>query len=542
MTIDVQTAPPSPARHAREHGVARARVVRVTLAVGGFVALVALLDAASLHAVVGNSDGATVVLEGQAMSTGNALLHHWSLSLDSFWTIDALFYTVAVPLAGVTPALLSWVPAVIAAVVVVSAALTARSGHRGAPAVAAMVTVAALLALPGHVLADYFLQGPLHVGTALWCLLAFAALRRGRFGWGWAAAVVLFAGGVLGDFQTAVMGMLPALCAGVVAGLRTRRWRRAVPTATAPVAGAALALVVRAVTLAVGTFGVTSAHPTATGLRLVSNLGLVATWGARMLGVGGGGGGDGGVPSPLELVHVVGAAVVVAGVAVAAVRLAAGVLPGHAAPAGPPEAWHLEDLLLFGLVGDLVLFVTLTYSPDQDFSRYLTAAVIFGAVLGARLVARAVAAATPRRRWRMGVVGVVVVAAFGAGVGFTLRAPQPRRPVTQLVHFLEAHGLDHGVGDYWSASLTTVSSDGTVTVRPVIADPTGHIGRYDRQSDQTWYRDGSFEFLVYDTAMPWGGITPVSARHTFGPVAHTYRVGTYRVLVWAHLVVVHGTG
>jgi hypothetical protein len=193
-------------------------------------------------------------------------------------------------------------------------------------------------------------------------------------------------------------------------------------------------------------------------------------------------------------------------------------------------------------VGDLALFLTLTYSGDQDLSRDLTGAVIFGSVLGARLVARVVASATARERWRYGLLGAVVVASLAAGVGFTLATPQPHRPVTQLVHFLEAHHLDRGVGDYWSASLTTVSSDDAVTIRPVIADGTGHIGRYDRQSELTWYQHGSFEFLVYDTALAWGGITPASARHSFGPVARTYRVGTYRVLVWSHRLVVRGTG
>src|ERR1700722_10838730 len=63
---------------------------RVPFTVGvvliGLPALVALFYVASVHSLAGDSDGATVVLEGQAMSGGHVMLHGWALSLDSFWS------------------------------------------------------------------------------------------------------------------------------------------------------------------------------------------------------------------------------------------------------------------------------------------------------------------------------------------------------------------------------------------------------------------------------------------------------------------------
>src|SRR5271154_6056723 len=47
------------------------------------------LDDAARHAFAGNSDGATVVLEGVALRHGHLLLNGWNLSFDSFWGIDA---------------------------------------------------------------------------------------------------------------------------------------------------------------------------------------------------------------------------------------------------------------------------------------------------------------------------------------------------------------------------------------------------------------------------------------------------------------------
>ena len=104
--------------------------VGAPVAVIGFAGLVALLTVASYHAFIPNSDGATVVLEGQSMGTGNLLLRHWALSHDSFWTVDAPFYAIAVLVAGVRPRCCI-VPAVMAASVVLTGSLLARHGRRG---------------------------------------------------------------------------------------------------------------------------------------------------------------------------------------------------------------------------------------------------------------------------------------------------------------------------------------------------------------------------------------------------------------------------
>src|SRR5208283_1980905 len=109
----------------------RPRRLGVTvLAVAAVVGLFVLLYAVSEHAGPGGSDGATVVLEGQAIAHGNILLRGWSMSLDSFWTIDALWYLVVGLLWGVQPALIHAVPALIATAVIVMAVLMAVEERR----------------------------------------------------------------------------------------------------------------------------------------------------------------------------------------------------------------------------------------------------------------------------------------------------------------------------------------------------------------------------------------------------------------------------
>ena len=124
------------------------------------------------------------------MGTGNFTLSGWALSLDSFWTVDAVVYMLVELVTGIRGMLIFLVPAMIAASVVVVSALLARDGRRGIAGVAAVTTVVVVLGLPSHALANVFLRGPLHVGTALLSLCAFAGLRSGRIGWGWVAAVL----------------------------------------------------------------------------------------------------------------------------------------------------------------------------------------------------------------------------------------------------------------------------------------------------------------------------------------------------------------
>jgi len=505
---------------------------RIAVAAGaitaGFALLVVLLYVTALHASLPDSDGATVVLQGQVMSAGNLTLHGWGLSLDPFWTVDALFYTVIERFTGMQPYLLYLVPAIIAALVIIVGAALARGRRRGLAGVAAAVTVVALLALPSHALGAFFLRGPLHVGTALWCLIAFAGLRSGRFGWGWAIAVVFFAIGTLGDVETVVFGLLPAIAAGLVAMARTRRRRAGLPEVSAAGLAVVGAWLIREAAVFVGTYSIKTGHPRSTLAQMPGNVKYLVPWFANMLGVGNGSG----VAWPVQVVHVVGLAVVLAGVAAALVALVRGVVKGTPAEPGGAEPWRLDDLLVLAFFADLVVFIGLTLGNFPDFMRELTVAVIFGAVLAGRWVGRLADAVSSPRLRRGGVIaGLAVIAVFAAGLGLNIAAPRPVRTYDQLARFLAAHHLTQGLGDYWSSSIVTVTTGGTIAVRPVFYKQ-GLMIRYHRQSSGIWYTGQTFQFLVYNPATPWQGVDAANAATAYGPIAHTYDVGTYRVLVW----------
>lgn len=579
LPVDLRALPPQwHPLHARKRRPAHrtAKVVAVGAALAGLAALLYFL---SVRSEPPSSDGATIVLEAKAVANGNLALKGWSLSFDSLWTLDVPVYVLAVALSGARSLLLEAVPAAIAASAVVAAAWVARSGRRGAPAVVAACATVSLLGLPSHTLAIFLLKGGLHVTTALWCLLAFAALRRGRFGWGWLASVALFATALLGDLLALAFGVVPACLAGLVAMARARSWRAGAAPVSAALAGSALAAGSRELADAIGSFSLVHVQSDVQLHKMLANAKALPANLAHLLGAGAGFYGTGGVPGALQSAHVAGLLVVVVALVASFGALVHGAATGgpastggsrvddgtgapraHGAPfagrgpvavshrpgtrpSSPAPGWRLDDMVLLGALGSLFAYVALARSANPAYSRYLTPAVIFGAVLAGRLLGRLTSAARLSLKPRAAMaLGAVLIGCFAAGTGLQLAQPTPPQATARLATFLAQHDLRAGLGDYWCSSVVTVQSGGKVVVRPVIANAHGRLVRYARQTSAGWYAGHDFGFFVFNTTQSFGGASQRSAARTFGPPSRTMSFGPYRVLIWPHPVEVSPVG
>jgi hypothetical protein len=506
--------------------------------VAGLAGLVVLLYATSAHDRAGTSDTATVILEGQAIAAGHLLLHGWTLTFASYWTSDATFYAAAVGFGGLRPGLLYAGPAVIAALVIAAGVFIAREGRRGAPALVGGAAVVALLAFATPALAFYLVGRGFHVGTALYALVVFAALRRGRFGWGWALAVVLLALGMLGDLLLVAYAVGPLFLAGLVAALRQRRWRSGLADVSAAAASLCTAGLARWLFVTLGAFTSRPALSLVSSGQMFTNLKNLPTYWADLIGLTNGLVSSGGVPLVLRAVHAVGAVCVLACLLAALASLVIGVVmrrPGEPS-AGEPELWRLEDILLIAMFCSVVPFVVFA-GPDGAGARYLVASVVFASVLTGRTVARVWSKLPTGRPVRgLAILGMAVSLGYAAGLGYALAGPEPPNRVSSLAAWLEAHGLRSGIGDYWAASITNVESSGAVTVRPVTAGG-GEVRPMTSLSCASWYAGQHFQFLVYETPHV-ADVDMKSATRTYGAPKHIYVIGSFRVLVWGHRLTV----
>ena len=274
----------------------------------GFVGVAVLLYFTSAYFHAATSDSATIALEGQSVANGQLLLHGWDLTFASYWTSNALIDAAVVSFAGLGSAVLYAGPAVVGAVVVVAGAFLVREGRRLWAVVAGITAVVALLVCGVPAMEFFFVGHGFHVGTIAYALVAFAALRRTRAGWGWALAVVALAAGILGDLLMIAYGVMPIFLAGLLgARSQARPWTRTVE-ATAAAAGLALAGVARLVFIALGSFTAGSGLSFASPAQMLTNLGHVPAYGAGLLGLGSAVDTSGGLPAQLGAMHDLGLA------------------------------------------------------------------------------------------------------------------------------------------------------------------------------------------------------------------------------------------
>jgi hypothetical protein len=499
----------------------------------GFAACVVFLTLVARHTRFGSSDNANALLAGQAMFRGNPLLRDWELPTNSYWLIDLPVFGLASVLFGVREVLLHAVPAAVAVTAIIVASGVAPMGLRLSRRwwVGAGV-VFILLGLPHLYLVLFVLQGPHHLATALFCLIAFALLAGSGLGRPrWVAGTILLAITVHSDAVAIGFGIVPIAGAGLLDAMRTRRLAALAAPLAAAVGATVGALLLGFLLHLAGGFTL-RADPPPYVVAWRENLRATPTILGGLLGVLSHGGLAGGA----LVAHAVGAALFAGGIVLTLLRSLAGLIrPSRPkGPAGslrscrPSPAW-LDDVLLIGCAGGIAVFALLTRPGHQVLNaRYVLPSLLFGAVLTAR---RTIETTARIPAPALAAAGIALGAAYLTTPLATVRNPVPVNPTVAMVDWLKARNLDRGYGPYWVAGLATVSGRGVVAVRPVIA-VEGRLKANTGFASRRWFEgDQPFRFVVLDAARP-DGVDEQVAVAAFGVPIQAHDVGPYRVLVW----------
>jgi hypothetical protein len=510
--------------------------VRIPIQLIGASVLIAYLYILGLHIHWGNADLVRGLLQGADMARGNLLLSHWYSGPDSYWTIDLPAFTSAIMMVGSKVALLHVVSAVFWASLITAGAFIAATGLHRLSKWVSITALFLILGLPNLELTRYLAPTMVHVGTIVFTLLAFIGLRRGQFGLGWAAATILFTAGALGDPLIVAFGLVPAILAGILISVKARRWNQGISTISAPLVALTLTYIVRTIAEQLGTYALV---PGSSNLRPIStmihNVPQAATTGVSLLGLGRSLS-TSGVPQWLEISRMFGVAVVVLGLLFGTVQMLSGVgriesqEVAHRIFWIDPAGSRLNDLLILGFFGSVASYVAL--SSDSGGARYLTSGIVFGSILGAMFIGRLFRLVNSRKVGRAFIgVGLLLTFGYGACIGDVMAQPVPTVAYAQLGRFLESHGLDRGLGDYWSSAPITVFTGGRVKVRQVAPSSAGSLTPYLNLSKSTWY-EGRFQFLVCNLNQASGTSLYQASHFPFYRVAHTYAFGSFRIIVW----------
>jgi hypothetical protein len=534
----------------------RHRAVRPRLALAaGFAAAAIALFACYLRqsrTISVGSDGASQALQAWDLLHGNLLLRGW-------WVTDVSFYTTELPQYGLIELarglgadVIHVAGAMTYTLLVLAAALLAR-GRTAGPAGIARALVAAGIMLapslgPGT---QTLLLSPDHAGTGVPLLLLFLLIDRGlaRRGRRTAAArwgVPLLAGlglaaTALADALTVFVAVIPLVLVGslrLADAARDGGWRPALAARRDEAALVAAAVLAVPAELAVA--GLIRAHGgwQVNGLRTaLASAGQLAGH-ARLAGEG-----------LLELFGAdVFAASGLAGTALAAVHLAGFALAvlGAAATARRFRGADLvEQVLLTGIAIDLAAYVAGVQAVNILSTREIAPVLPFAAVLAGRrlggCLTASTASAAARTAARTAVTTAlgVVLALYGAGLGYAAVQPAAAPQYAALARWLRAHHLTHGLSGYHQANIVTLATGGRVTLRAVTAGRDGRLAAYTWNASAAWYdparQAATFLVLTVPGAPPAAGSAGLTARQAaavFGRPARRYRYQAYLILVW----------
>ena len=483
-----------------------------------------------------NSDGASQALQGWDMLHGNLLLHGWITGDVTYYTTEVPEYMLVELAHGLNADAVHVAAALTYTLAMLLVALLAVGKTTGREAVARAAISAGIMIAPQLDAGTYaLLNSPDHLGTSVPVLLAWLIVDRARPRWYVPVVVgLILAWAQIADVLVLYVAVLPLAIVCAFRVLRARVWLRqplasqryeialAVAAVAAGMAGLAAPHVLQAIGGETQVQVATQLSPLNVifwhNLR-VTGICLLVLAGADFIGV------HQAVRSGFEILHLTGATLGACAITVAAWRF-------------PRDRDLVSQLLLAGIVINLVAFAVGTHAVEITYTREITPVLPFAAVLAGRVLAGRLLA------MRLAPILIVVLCGYLAGLVFEIRQPVVPAQNARLTSWLETHHLRYGLSGYWAANVVTLTSGEQVKVRSL--DSAGATLRATRQLVKTEWYDPSREsanFVVvyngYAGIPPFTGFTGVvgfpEAKEviaTFGAPARTYRYGQYTIFVW----------
>src|SRR5690349_19918467 len=503
---------------------------RRLLATAAVVLAVALLFLAYLRVSRTYPEKSNDLLMAWDMLHGNVLLHGWYLSDVSFITTELPQYALLVWLFGLHTDTAHIAAAMTYTLVVIFSVLLARGRVPRREGRLRMLLTAGLMFAPQLGVGVFVLLLSLgHIGTAVPLLLTWLVIDRcPPRPWVPVLVGLLLTWVLIADPLVLLVGVVPlvAVCAlrvsrdlarrqdsSVQAALRTRWYELSLAVAAiaaqglASLAGRLLQAYVHPLAYQLAPVHTWPEHAWVTGK------GLLALFGAKPVGP----------PAAMAfaLLHLAGVAVV----AWAVLRVARRFL-----------SWPdmISQILLVAMVLNVVAYAPSTLANASDLNAREFAVVLpFGAVLAGRTLAGSLQAGL---RWRPRAVALlagVLLACYGAGLGYAAAQPSVPPMNARLATFLAAHHLTSGIGGYWESSVVTVGSNGAVTIRAVASLP---LAPYPWEAKSSWYDPGRNQanFLVTSNAPGFFNHwrPKPAAQAALGRPVRTYHTGHYTIYVY----------
>jgi hypothetical protein len=478
-----------------------------------------------------NSDGASNVLQAQAILHGNVLLRGWWTSDVSFYTTELPEYVIVEVFHRLSPDVVHICGAISYTLAVLLAALLARGRATGLAGLVRALLAAGIMLAPGIIGGTpVFLENPDHAGTAVPILLIFLLLDRAPERWYVPVAVcVLLAWTQLGDgltlvSATAAVAVVAVVRHGVLA-LRGRPLAGFGYDASLAVAAGVSVLLARVGQDLIRALGGFDLRPLPQRLlappaRIPANARMMGQTLFTLFGAK--------IPGPahsnldtLARFHLIG--LVLAGLAliVAIVTFFT-------------RLDRVSQVVVAATLATLAAGIFGTELSSLSHAHEVAILLPFGAVLAGRVLPGLLPAGRGTFRVLLPLLGAWLAVSLAALCWAATWAPLAPTNAT-LATWLTDHGYTEGLAGYWQANSTTVDSGGKVIVAPVSASGTA-VRHWETLAD--WYDPAThradFVVAMVNPNGPGGGLRVSAERDFFGRPAHVYRVGPYVIMVYRY--------
>jgi hypothetical protein len=205
----------------------------------------------------------------------------------------------------------------------------------------------------------------------------------------------------------------------------------------------------------------------------------------------------------------------------------------------------ITQLLLAGIVVNLVTFIIGTHAVELTFTHEMSDVLPFAAALAGRVLADYLAAI------KVGAVRIAVpvlclaLVGYLGGTAYELHEPKLPAQNASLASWLREHGFRYGLSGYWAANVVTLSTQEQVRVLPINRTKQGKVIVATQLIKRAWYdpQQSTANFVVlfptYAGVEPFTGFTgtvgftsETNVIATFGRPAKTYHYQQYTILVW----------
>lgn len=467
-----------------------------------------------------DSDGASNILQAQAILDGNVLLRDWQLSDVSFYTTELPEYVLVVAVRGLRADVVQICAALTYTVGTLLVVLVAKGDASGREGAARMTVAAGIALAPLDNEQRTLLTNPDHTGTALPILLLLLLLeypptlrfRKLVF------TIVILSAALIGDQLTFIIGVAPLL---IVCLLRCRfrimrpdsRQERLL--AVAACVSALIGWSVPRIIKAVGGWVISGIPATFVGFGTLGDNflgavhGLLTLFGVQFPA-------RPGLQTAFSVIHLTALILVIAALWLGTrnIRTGAALVP---------------SVLAAAIIVNFAAYVIFIPNPQANL-REIDATVLLGAALAGRMLGSSL----NRRSVSLLATGALLAC---YAVPFAWGVAQPTGPIAnfKLGNWLIEHRLTSGVAGYWASKPLTVSTGGAVQM--VAVQPQGR-----QLSPDLWETDRSTlnprthyaDFLLLNP--PSGSdphpITEREAVAAFGAPSHAFTYERYIIMVW----------